>query len=299
VFTTRTAHRFAAIVADDYGIGPETSRGILDLANDGIITATVLIVNTPDAERATGAWFNANPNADFGWHPNLTLDRPLSKPEDIPSLVQPDGTFWPLAKLLKRLLFRQIAFDDVQKEWTAQLTRFIELTGRAPDLVNSHQHVSLFSPCRAALFKVLQARNLRPYMRRVIEPQQTLMRVPGARLKRTVLTLFGRRSARHGGELPGCDWLLGVTDHSSVNDERFWERRFRHLGQRGNVEVCCHPGYRDVTLVGRDCAVGDGLERRPRETQLLRLPTFHDSLNEAGFRPVRPTQVRSNTWTRC
>ena len=34
--------RYLVVTADDFGIGPATSRGILDLAGEGLVTATVL-----------------------------------------------------------------------------------------------------------------------------------------------------------------------------------------------------------------------------------------------------------------
>jgi predicted glycoside hydrolase/deacetylase ChbG (UPF0249 family) len=281
------------IVADDYGIGRETSRGILDLAVEGRITAAVLIVNAPDAERAVRDWLAAIPPADLGWHPNLTLDRPLLQASRVPSLVRPDGSFWPLGDFLRRTCLGQIRFEDVLAEWQAQYRRFVELVGRPPALVNSHQHASLFPPCDDALFDVLQAERVRPFLRRVVEPGPALARVPGARIKRTALTLLGRRAARraaaHG--LPGCDWLAGVTDPRCVADQRFWQLWLGRLANRGSVELCCHPGYHDATLVGRDCHNGDGLLRRPREIALLQSPTFNEACAKAEFVPVRPSAL--------
>lgn len=285
--------RPVTIVADDYGIGRETSRGILDLAVEGRITGAVLIVNAPDADRAVREWLDARPPADLGWHPNLTLDRPVLPADQVPSLVRADGTFWPLGGFLRRACLGRVKAADVRAEWRAQYRRFVELVGRPPDLVNSHQHVSLFPPCDEALLDVLEAEGSRPYMRRVVEPGPALARVPGARVKRVTLSLLGRRAARraaaHG--LPGCDWLAGVTDHGCVADERFWGRWLGELGGRGSVEVCCHPGYRDDTLVGRDCDAGDGLLRRPRETTLLRAPAFSEACARAGLVPARPTAL--------
>jgi chitin disaccharide deacetylase len=282
--------RFATIVADDYGIGPETSRGILELACEGRLTATVLIVSAPDAERAVRAWQAADPPADLGWHPNLTLDRPILAPSAVPSLVRPDGTFWTLGQFLRRVCRGQVRRSDVQAEWTAQYRHFVELVGRPPTLVNTHQHVGLFPPCDRALYQVLDAAGTRPYLRRVVEPVRTLVRVPGARLKRFVLTTLGRRAAH---ELSGCDWLAGITNPECTADGRFWSRWLEHLPRRGSVELCCHPGYLDPTLVGRDCETGDGVTRRPREMDLLRQPGFRKAVERAGFRVVRPSELHS------
>lgn len=285
--------RPATIVADDYGIGPETSRGILELACTGQITAAVLIVNAPDAERAARTWRDANHPADLGWHPNLTLDRPVLPPACVPSLVGPDGSFRPLGRFLRRVALGQIRSDDVRAEWRAQYRRFVELVGRPPALVNSHQHVSLFPPCDIALVDVLRESGIRPYVRRVVERPGVLVRVPGARLKRTVLSLLGRRAARQtsAAGFSGCDWLAGVTDPACVADGRFWDRWLRAVGPVGSVELCCHPGHRDDSLVGRDCRAGDGTLRRPRESSLLRSPAFRAAFERAGLVAVRPSAL--------
>jgi hypothetical protein len=50
------------------------------------------------------------------------------------------------------------------------------------------------------------------------------------------------------------------------------------------VELTCHPGYLDSTLIGRDCTATDGLLlRRVRELHLLRHPGFRDACRRAGF----------------
>src|SRR5947209_2079408 len=98
------AARWLVVVADDYGIGPETSRGIVELAQLGVVTGTVLLTNSPHAEDAVRRWRAARPAADLGWHPCLTMDRPLCRVEDVPTLVGPHGRMGPLRWFLPRLL---------------------------------------------------------------------------------------------------------------------------------------------------------------------------------------------------
>jgi hypothetical protein len=58
-----------------------------------------------------------------------------------------------------------------------------------------------------------------------------------------------------------------------------------------SIELMCHPGYFDDTLVGRDCVAGDGLQqRRVDELHLLRQPEFPRACDEAGFGLARPSQ---------
>jgi hypothetical protein len=68
-----------------------------------------------------------------------------------------------------------------------------------------------------------------------------------------------------------------------TEDPRFFTRWLAAATGRV-VELCCHPGYFDPSLVGRDGTATDGLVlRRPRELALLSAPYFLDSVRAAGF----------------
>ncbi len=286
--------RQLVIVADDFGIGPETDRGILELAAAGLVTGTTLLVNSPHAPAAVAAWGRAGRPLDLGWHPNLTLDRPVLPPGAVPSLVRPDGTFWPLGAFLKRSLLGRLNPAEAAAELAAQHARFVELAGFPPRVVNAHQHASLFRPVRQALHAVLAARPDRPFVRRVREPWRLLARVPGARVKRLALGRLGRRQARDldRAGFPGCEWLIGVTDPPFVADPRFHARWLAAVPGR-TVELMCHPGYPDPTLVGRDADAADDplIRRRADELALFRRPELLGLIRAAGFEVVRPSTL--------
>jgi chitin disaccharide deacetylase len=276
--------RSLVVVADDFGIGPETSRGILDLAAEGRLTATVLLVTSPFAEPGLAAWERAGRPIELGWHPCLTLDTPVLPPEEVPSLVRPDGTFWSLGQFLRRVLFGRIRAAHVAAELRAQFDRFRDLVGHPPTVVNAHHHVAVFSPVRQSLAKLLAELDPRPFVRRVVEPLATIARVPCARLKRAMLASFGRRGP-HG--FPGCDVLTGITDPPQVADEAFFTRWL--IAARGEtVELMCHPGHHDETLIGRDDAM---TASRVHELHLLRSADFLSDVRRAGFRLTAPAEL--------
>jgi len=103
--------------------------------------------------------------------------------------------------------------------------------------------------------------------------------VAGNRGKRACLALFGRRAVRYADArgLTGCDWLVGISNQR--RDSGNW---LSHLGKCGSVEIYCHPGYRDESLVGRDCNANE-LDRRSHELHLLRTPRFHDAIRRSGL----------------
>jgi chitin disaccharide deacetylase len=294
--------RYLIVTADDFGIGPATTRGILDLAVEGRVTNSVLLVNSPYAGQAVQAWHRAGQPLELGWHPCLTLDWPIAPTGQVASLVDPAGRFWLLGAFLRRLITGRIRAAHIEKELRAQVSRFRDLVGRPPSVVNSHHHVQVFPPVGGILRQILrEQRPVRPYIRRIREPWRTLFGVPGARVKRGFLSLLGRRGARlqarHG--FPGNDWLAGITDPPCVADPRFLARWLTRMPGRV-VELTCHPGYVDATLVGRDCTLGDGqLPRRCHEFRLLQQAAFSEACRRAGFVLVAPSELAGGRGRTC
>lgn len=290
-----SATRKLIVTADDFGIGPATSRGILDLARQGRVTSTVLLVNSPHAETAVRAWRHANVEADLGWHPNLTLDAPVSPLRLVPSLVGPDGNFWHVGAFLRRWALRQLRGEEIEIELRAQYKRFLDLAGTPPAAINAHQHVQLFPPVGAILVRILRRQQPLPYLRRVHESTRTLLKVSGTFLKRTFLASLGRRHARLEGiaDFPGNDFLAAIANPGSAAAPDFFTRWLAQAtGQV--VELVCHPGYLDPTLLGRDCTTENGwLLQRVRELRLLSHVSFDEACAQAGFRLVAPSRLRA------
>ncbi len=276
------------VTADDFGVGPATSRGILDLADAGVVTSTVLLVNSPHAADGVNQWERSGKRLELGWHPCLTMDAPVLPAEQVPTLVNDRGQFHPLGTFLKLLLRGRVKSAELEAELTAQYRRFVELVGHPPASMNGHHHIHIFRPVGDVLLKLLGEQTPRPFVRRVTEPLHTLARVPGVRLKRCVLNWLGRgaakRQARAG--FPGNDALLGITDPPFVNAPDFFARWLREA--RGDVcELMVHPGYADDTLGDRDGpANANQAGRRVREMELLSDRAFRQAVEAAGFELV-------------
>src|SRR5262249_48677762 len=115
----------------------------------------------------------------------------------------------------------------------------------------------------------------------------------GARVKRALLNALGRAQARRldRAGFPGNDWLAGVTDPPCVADPDYLTRWLAAL-PGSVVELACHPGYHDRTLIGRDCDADDEyLRRRVDELRRLREPASAEAVRRAGFRLTAPSQV--------
>ncbi len=287
------ANRLLLITADDYGIGPETSRAIRELGALGALTSTVLLVNSPHAESDVDLWQRSGRPVEMGWHPCLTMDRPVLPAEQVPSLVNAQGQFHSLAGFLTRLFLGRVRSREILAELLAQWQRFVALVGQPPLNINGHKHIHIFPLVRTALLEVLARQASVPYVRRLREPLRTLWSVRGARIKRLGLSTLGRWSAwrqrSHG--LPANDWLIGITDPPWVANPAFFSDWLRTI-PGDVVELMVHPGYRDETLLGRDCSEEGGhLECRVDELHLLQQPAFREACRLARFQLVTAAQV--------
>jgi predicted glycoside hydrolase/deacetylase ChbG (UPF0249 family) len=130
--------------ADDFGAAASVNRGILHAYHNGIVTSTTVMINCPDAAPGLEQALASAPDLGIGLHLNLTEGRPVSPPESIPSLVNPDGFFYDMDDWPARL--KTFEGEHIQREVTAQINRFIALTGRPPDHLDSHCHTTYLHP---------------------------------------------------------------------------------------------------------------------------------------------------------
>ena len=317
------APRSLVVVADDYGIGPLTSRTLLGLGSECRISASVLLVNSPHAAESVREWRRAGgPRClELGWHVCLTMDRPVLPARDVPSLVDAQGVFLTLGRLLARLTAGRIVLSEVRAELKAQHERFCQLTGQFPLVVNGHHHVHVFPGIAAVLLDLLAGQRPLPYVRRVWESMPMLRAVPRARTKRLFLSTLGRRCLPMLKRLgfPGNNSLVGVTDahglaHLEGDEGAKQFARWLTAAPGAVVELMCHPGRSDPALTRGDGApslprllarwlpglkVACEQESRERERQLLQNGTIETIALAAGLTLLKIREATAATPGTC
>ena len=142
------AERLLIVNADDYGLTPAVSRGILRGAHEGVITSTSVLVLGCGFSRSVG-WLRDEAPLGVGVHLALVgEDPPLSSARDIPTLVDRRGRLprsW--RHLLPRVMAKRVDAADVERELAAQITAARD-SGLSIDHLNSHQHVHMFPGLR-------------------------------------------------------------------------------------------------------------------------------------------------------
>jgi predicted glycoside hydrolase/deacetylase ChbG (UPF0249 family) len=272
------------ITADDLGIGPATSRGIVEVAARDRVTASTLLVNSPYAEHGLRLWRSAGQPCELGLHFCLTNEEPISPSGRVASLVDQSGRFHSPAGLLGRLLSRQIDYDHLRTELTAQYRRFCELLGHAPTVINGHHHVHALPLVREVVADLLRRGGVKPFVRRVHLSWGQVFAQPGQIVTRAMLKALCRPVP---GTLGADSFAFLPTLDSPSQLDRFFRSLAKLPGQV--VELCCHPGYPDETLEGRDPLTS----QRVGQLHLLQSAQFVQACRQAGFELVSPSAATS------
>lgn len=290
--TSARTRAYLVVNADDYGYFHCVSRGILEAAAHGIVTATGVFAN---AERfADDAPALRDCAAlDAGVHLNLTSRQPLTSDMRV-VLARWGGRFPGKFTIARAVATGSVPLQAVEAEWRAQIERCLQ-AGLTLRFLNSHEHVHMhprlfplvqaladeyaIAHIRFTTAATAQARGAGALARSAIV--NALAAAVRGRLKRPVARFLGLESSGHVGpenldaltaELkPGEVYELmchpGHLDRAEVTDPRLlsyhdWEREFAALtdpGVRSMLETrgICLVGYRDVDVAG-GCLVPRG-----------------------------------------
>jgi chitin disaccharide deacetylase len=129
--------------ADDYGYYDCVSRGILQSARDGIVTATGIFATGKRFDEHIG-WLRDYEALDLGLHLNLTDREPLTK-EMRSRLARRRGRFPPKFAVAMAVMSGAIPVPTVRLEWRAQIERCLD-KGLSIRFINSHEHIHMLPP---------------------------------------------------------------------------------------------------------------------------------------------------------
>jgi predicted glycoside hydrolase/deacetylase ChbG (UPF0249 family) len=238
--------------ADDLGRTEGINEGVFDAHRRGIVTSATLMVNYPAAGRVA-VLSRDSPALGIGLHLALTGGVPALPPEQVKSLVGPDGR---LPAKPEGLAAADPA--EVLAEVRAQLKRFRQVMGRDPTHFDSHHH------CHRDVPAVFEA----------------------------ILTLAWETGLPvRGADLPMAERLRreGVPTPDHFIDEFYGEGatlaelvRILESLPDGTSELMCHPAVVDAELR----STSSYAEPRARELDALTQAAAHQALGRCGIRLV-------------
>jgi predicted glycoside hydrolase/deacetylase ChbG (UPF0249 family) len=249
------------INADDYGRTPEISRGIREAHLRGVVTSTTCMMNLPNTGHDISIALSETPNLGLGVHLVLTMGKPLSAPELIPSIVDEGGNFFKYDPFIEHLSTLNI--DEVKCEWRAQIERFIQFAKKKPTHLDSHHHSSYFSP---QLFRG---------MLELAKEYDCAVRFPFTKITRelketskSISTLMQEFQPHHPDT-----FFVNFYDETATKD--YLLNLLEHV-EEGTSEIMCHPGHVDGAFAKESVYNF----QREREFQILTDPMIRDVIGK-------------------
>lgn len=268
--------------ADDFGISRGVNRGIVEAHRNGLVTSASLMANLPSAEDALTRATTC-PDLSLGLHLTLTAGRPLSRPDLVPTLVDSEGQFSLLGRLLARLSAGRVSQDEIRRELTAQVEWSLRRSVR-PDHLDSHHHVHthpVVAPIVIALAREHNVAWVRCPVERGVSP--SLLALPPKDAARTVaISTFGlltrllvrRAGLRTAGHFRGIGLGMGFGEDGLL--------AALDTLPGGLTELMTHPGQPDEELA-RLTVFAEG---RDHELAALTSPAARELVRQRRIRLV-------------
>jgi hypothetical protein len=256
------------VTADDLGLSPGVTKGVLESHRRGIVRSASLIV-TADSSAEAAAQARMEPDLEVGLHIDLVGGWPVSDPATVRSLIDDEGRFPGLGELMRRLFSGRVRAGELAAEVRAQAA-LARSWGILPLAWDSHRHVHLMPPVARVVGRVARDEGVR-WIRRAraprawTGPRQTALRAA------SFVSAFAFRG------IPGNRWYVDIT----AERPRLDAAGVALLAAYGGLgEIGTHPGYVDDQLREADRLVAD----RPKDLEVLTDPLLRMAIGSEAVR---------------
>jgi predicted glycoside hydrolase/deacetylase ChbG (UPF0249 family) len=266
---------YLIVNADDYGYYDCVSRGILEAARHGIVTATGIFATSVNLKEHTG-WLADVDSLDTGVHLNITDQAPLTAAMK-KKLSRWAGRFPDKYTVARAVLSGAISARDVKLEWQAQIERCLE-QGLDIDFLNSHEHIHMLP----SLFPVIQELAAEYDILHVRFPTSELLQdlAIGAVIRDVAMKVAGLYNRRRREPTAR---FLGMGSSGKLN-MKYLQQRLPKLKPGSVYELMCHPGFTDNSEISDPRLLQYHDWNGERET--LTNPGARDMLNDCGIRLI-------------
>ena len=221
------------INADDFGLDDHTVEWTIKGFECGALTSATIMAGMVSTDRAI-EYAKAHPEFSFGVHFYLVDEKPMCKPEDIPSMIDPKtGKLWQTRKFILRNFAGLIKVEDLKREMRAQYMA-IKDAGVMISHIDGHGHNHRLPQSIKALTELKNELGISKVRR-----CQDLATVDGSlgRLSRVINVPMQRRLEKAGFRM--TDHFLMNAGHSP--DRRWFSHAIESLPE-GVTEIGVHPG---------------------------------------------------------
>jgi len=252
------------INADDFGMVQSVNEGIVKAHQKGILTSTTLMANMPGFDQAV-EMASANPELGVGVHLNILRGQPISPAQKVGSLLSKELRFIPsVSNLLYRTALKQVRFDEVEREFRAQVDR-VQRAGIDPSHIDSEKHIHLIRPLFRIVLKL--AKEYKIDRIRFIQ-ECCISSRPGQMFKSMLISLSAtsmkKKMVQEGVRFP--DRFYGVCASGKITAAKL--QQALQIVKEGITEIMVHPGFITQEMIELENQIGPYYINKYREKEL-------------------------------
>ena len=235
--------------ADDFGRHELINRAVERAFNEGCLRSATLMAGGAAFDDAVDL-AQRYPRLGVGIHFTLANGNPVLPPDEIPSLVTEEGTFYgDYITFLKRYVSGKVSLAEVRSELAAQLEK-ISRTGLKLTHFDSHQHLHHVPGITEIVLDLAEASNIRA-MRVANAPlfeggQGSLGQIIGRLGLKSLAKLAAHSGHKRGFATP--EHFAGIVAGGSIS-ELFMLDLIENM-RDGTTEIMLHPGTDNDILQG-------------------------------------------------
>lgn len=227
--------------ADDFGYFHSVSRGILECVDNGVVTATAVMANSPIFETCAG-WLRERHDLDIGVHLTLSFGEPLTRALKAGFAFR-GGGFPPRFTTVRHMLLRRLKVHEVVDECRAQIERCLD-NGLTIRFVNSHEHIHMLPALWPRLQTLAEEYGISHV--RFAGPEWNHGRVSQGFVRNLLLQGMALTARpRNGWSRIPC---LGTRISGRLSDD-YLLRTMPKLEPGRVYELMCHPGHFDAAEI--------------------------------------------------
>ena len=236
--------------ADDLGLSRGITDGILLSHLKGIVTSASLMMYQPATEYAVKRLGDVVRTLDVGIHLNLCQGSPVLPPSSVPSLVGGDGCFLPPPEMARRLVCWQVAPNEIEAEFCAQIDRMLSY-GLTPSHADSHHRFHIYPAAALVFGRAIRSRGIFQVRsaKKKTWPEEGLGAAhAGSFYRRVTVNAYNhvlQRALFRGLKAPDAGVALHPRFRGKLSElPKAWCFAFENMPP-GTYEIWCHPGFRE------------------------------------------------------
>jgi predicted glycoside hydrolase/deacetylase ChbG (UPF0249 family) len=213
------------INADDLGASSHINRSISSMINQGIITSSTIMANSPVFNEVAEI-VEKHPNCSFGVHLNITEFKPLTDSPFLSEILDLRGSF---SGNIRNIDIDKNLSNAVFNEWCLQIEK-VQSLGIEVSHIDAHGHVHTIPDLKPTLMAVLREMNINK-MRRISLSQNIL---------------------EPGQKDLSSDVEKIISTEAFADYKTFRSIDSKLLSSYKSIEIMMHPGFPEDSDEGRE-----------------------------------------------